>query len=101
MANVERDTPDIQMTSPAIIAGVVVGSNRFLRMKELQKEVGLSRATIYNLIAEGSFPRGRKIGARCVAWPASEIENWKSSRPLAAQKTSSGGGIARGISEKR
>lgn len=68
---------------PGVIAGVVVGSNRMLRMKELELEVGFCRATIYAMIAAGTFPRGRRIGARSVAWPASEVEHWKSTRPLA------------------
>jgi prophage regulatory protein len=57
-----------------------MSSNRFLRLPEVKAEVGLSRATIYRLIANDQFPCQRQLSPRCVGWYASEIEAWKSAR---------------------
>ncbi|KUR80803.1 AlpA family transcriptional regulator [Novosphingobium sp. FSW06-99] len=53
-----------------------------LRRPEVERETGLSRASIYRLMNEGVFPRPRRIGRRAVAWPAAEIDAWKATRPL-------------------
>jgi len=55
----------------------------FLRRPEVERETGLSRSTIYERIAAGTFPKPRRIGPRAVAWPASQIEAWKAARPVA------------------
>ncbi|MDE8651828.1 helix-turn-helix transcriptional regulator [Novosphingobium album (ex Liu et al. 2023)] len=60
------------------------GSDRFMRRKEVERETGLSRPTIYRQMAAGNFPRPRRIGVQAVAWVASEIEEWKRQRPLVA-----------------
>lgn len=54
-----------------------------LRRHEVERQTGLSRATIYRQMDAGTFPRPRRIGQRAVAWPQHEIEAWKASRPLA------------------
>jgi prophage regulatory protein len=54
-----------------------------LRRPEVERETGLSRSTIYERMEAGTFPRPRRIGARAVAWPASEIEAWKAAQPIA------------------
>lgn len=53
-----------------------------LRRKEVERETGLSRTSIYRKMEEGSFPRPRRIGKRAVAWPMNEIADWKASRPV-------------------
>ena len=58
-------------------------SDRLLRMKEVQKIVGLSRSTIYALLAEGKFPRARRLTPATVAWRYSELLAWIDSRPAA------------------
>jgi len=55
-------------------------SSRFLRLPEVKLEVGLSRATIYRLIARSEFPAQHQLSVRCVGWYAAEIEAWKSTR---------------------
>ena len=51
-----------------------------LRMSQLRKVVGLSRASIYNLIKRGEFPAQRKLSANCVAWRADEVSEWIATR---------------------
>lgn len=44
-------------------------------------KTGLSRSTLYTYVAEGLFPRQRRLGVRRVAWLASEVRDWIASRP--------------------
>lgn len=52
---------------------------RFLRLPELKRVVGLCGAQIYTLIQRGSFPKPAKIG-RASAWPESEVLAWIEAR---------------------
>ena len=56
-------------------------TGRLLRRPEVERETGLSRTSIYRQMAEGTFPRPRRIAPRTVAWPAAAIEAWKAARP--------------------
>lgn len=49
------------------------------RRKVVENVTGLSRSSIYAKIAEGTFPRPVQIGARAVAWRASDIRAWMDS----------------------
>ncbi|MGV2497489.1 helix-turn-helix transcriptional regulator [Pelagerythrobacter aerophilus] len=51
-------------------------SHRFLRLNAVLDKTGLSRSTLYRKVQEGTFPKQITIGARCVAWLESEIEEW-------------------------
>lgn len=41
---------------------------------------GLSRSTIYAMIAEGTFPKPLRLGKRAVGWPESAINEWLEGR---------------------
>ncbi|WP_109809642.1 AlpA family phage regulatory protein [Sphingosinithalassobacter portus] len=47
-----------------------------IRLKQVVFRVGLSRSTIYEMIAKGRFPRPTKLGKRAVGWRASVIDSW-------------------------
>lgn len=47
-----------------------------LRRKQVEREVGLSRSTIYQRMKEGTFPRPIRLGARAVGWRAGEIDRF-------------------------
>tara|TARA_B100001250_G_C19044506_1_gene463135 strand:- start:72 stop:305 length:234 start_codon:yes stop_codon:yes gene_type:complete len=49
---------------------------RFLRMPEIVQTTGLCKATIYNKINDGSFPKQIPIGSNIVVWLESEIKEW-------------------------
>ena len=55
-------------------------THKILRRREVEARTGLSRSTIYNMMADGSFPRPLKLGARAVGWPESEIVAWFEAR---------------------
>ena len=57
-----------------------VAIDRLLRRPEVEELTGLARATLYQKMAMGHFPRPVKLGARAVAWPLSVITEWIESR---------------------
>lgn len=52
-----------------------ISLNRFLRMSDLVHVTGLSKATIYEKINQGLFPKQIKIGKTSV-WLASDVDLW-------------------------
>jgi prophage regulatory protein len=59
-------------------------SKRFLRLDKVMDETGQCRSSIYQGMADGSFPNCFKIGDRAVAWLETDIENWKRAKLEAA-----------------
>lgn len=54
--------------------------SRVIRRPVVEHLTGLSRSSIYAMIATGAFPAQIKIGIRAVGWRQSEIEAWIESR---------------------
>jgi prophage regulatory protein len=50
--------------------------DRFLSISSVVAKTGRSRASIYRMVAAGSFPKQERIGMRSVAWRMSEIIDW-------------------------
>ncbi len=57
--------------------------HRLLGRREVERRLGLSRASVYRLIARGELPAPLRLTSRAVRWPESEIEAWIASRPRA------------------
>ena len=53
---------------------------QMLRMPAVIALTGLSRSTIYQLAAEGKFPRQIKVSENTAAWVASEIDSYLAER---------------------
>lgn len=53
---------------------------RFLRLPEVIHQCGLSRSTLYDLIARDAFPAQVSLGGKNVAWLQSEVTAWMSER---------------------
>ncbi|OTA18448.1 dipicolinate synthase [Xenorhabdus vietnamensis] len=51
-----------------------------IRLPEVQRRTGYSKAWIYKLISNGEFPKQVKLGSRSIAFVESEIDNWISQR---------------------
>ncbi|AYA41957.1 AlpA family transcriptional regulator [Xenorhabdus nematophila] len=51
-----------------------------IRLPEVQRRTGYSKAWIYKLIGDGEFPKQVKIGARSIAFIESEVDDWISQR---------------------
>ena len=57
-----------------------------LRLPAVIARTGLSRSSVYKLLAEGRFPQPVSLGERSVGWVEAEIEDWLAAR-LAARST--------------
>lgn len=55
-------------------------AGRFLRMKDVVAEIGISQATINRLHRRGEFPPKVQISARCTGWREPDIIAWKAQR---------------------
>lgn len=53
---------------------------RLLRLAQVTEVTGLRKTKIYELQAEGSFPRRVKITAHSVGWVESEVQAWLTHR---------------------
>lgn len=71
---------------------------KILRLPEVKAATGRSRSSIYQGMADGSFPRSVALGERAIGWRASDIENWlqslrgKNEAPSALPAPASAGG---------
>ncbi|WP_340332863.1 helix-turn-helix transcriptional regulator [Pseudomonas sp. LP23] len=61
---------------------IVNGSDRVLRLKQVQERTGLGRSTIYDRLNprssrfDDSFPRPFKLGLSAVGWLESGVDEW-------------------------
>ena len=60
---------------------------KILRLPEVLARVGLCRASIYDHMTRGSFPKQITIGSRAVGWVEHEVDAWFASR-MSARKQS-------------
>jgi len=44
------------------------------RMRNIVGNYGISRSTVYRLIASGDFPSSFKLSARCVGWYKKSVD---------------------------
>jgi prophage regulatory protein len=51
-------------------------TERVLRRRDVEACTGLSRSTIYAMMAEGRFPTPIKLGLRAVGWSEAEVSDW-------------------------
>jgi prophage regulatory protein len=51
-------------------------SDRILRLNAVLDRTGLSRATLYRKIQNGTFPKQVRIAERCTGWRESAITKW-------------------------
>lgn len=53
---------------------------RFLRLPEVLNRTGLSRSTLYTLVARREFPHPIGLSLRAIAWIEEEVEQWMAAR---------------------
>ncbi|HMM76838.1 MAG TPA: AlpA family phage regulatory protein [Gammaproteobacteria bacterium] len=59
-------------------------AHQILRISDVQKQVRLSRASIYRLIRAGQFPAPVKLTAKASGWSADAVDSWVASRTAQA-----------------
>jgi prophage regulatory protein len=58
-----------------------VHAGDLLRLPAVLRQTGLSRSTIYRLMATRHFPLPVKLAGRAVGWRRSEVDRWSDSLP--------------------
>ena len=61
-------------------------SKSLIRLSEVQRRTGYSKAWIYRLISQKRFPSSVKIGTRAIAFVESEIDEWIDARIAESRK---------------
>ena len=49
---------------------------KILRRKDIENQFGLSRSTIYAMMANDRFPKPVKLGHRAVGWRSDDLQTW-------------------------
>lgn len=60
-----------------------IPAGSILRLPQVRAITGLSKSSIYAMIASGDFPSQVKLGARAVGWIADQVFAWVAARPQA------------------
>jgi prophage regulatory protein len=58
-------------------------AQRILRREEVLRLIGLKKSALYELMAQGHFPRPMKLGERAVGWRAGDVAAWLATREAA------------------
>ena len=64
----------------AAVCKVKTMKDMIFRRPKVERITGLSRSTLYAMMAEGEFPKPIKLGKRAVGWRESDIAAWLESR---------------------
>jgi len=56
-------------------------SQKIIRLPAVLEKTGLSRSSLYRLIAEGKFPRQVKLSERSAGWFEGDVNQWLSDLP--------------------
>jgi prophage regulatory protein len=67
-------------TAQAKLRGQASDRGRFLRIDDVLATTGLSRATIYRLVADNEFPKQHQLTRRCVGWWEADVDAWLTAR---------------------
>ena len=70
------------MNTPNTAATVAA---RLIRIREVMNKTGLSKSSVYDLMAQGLFPQTVRLTGRSVAFIEAEIDAWMAER-IAARK---------------
>lgn len=61
-------------------------THTILRLPAVKQSTGLSRSTIYQRVADGSFPKPVSLGDRAVGWLEHEVQEWLQRRIDASRR---------------
>lgn len=61
-------------------------TKQFNRLNAVKLKIGLSRSSIYVMMAAGTFPKSISLGLRSVAWLDSDIDAWIDSKVAASKE---------------
>lgn len=58
---------------------------KLMRLPAVLEKTGHTRSRLYDEISAGRFPAPVKIGARAVAWPEADVDEWIAERIAARE----------------
>jgi prophage regulatory protein len=82
-SNIQSSTPQKQLpTVPHApnSSGLSQHGSKILRLPTVLDRVGLKRSSVYQMMANGTFPKPIKLGARAVGWPSNSVDTWIAQR---------------------
>ena len=56
-------------------------ATNFVRLPSVLRRTSLGRSTIYRLIADGKFPKPKRLSDGAVGWRESDLDIWCETRP--------------------
>jgi prophage regulatory protein len=59
---------------------------RFMRVPEVIRLLGITRNSLYDLIARGEFPRAVKLSYKLAVWPETDVINWQQQKIAEREK---------------
>jgi len=65
----------------------VVPRDRLIRLPIVEENTGCKKSTIYQMIADGRFPKPVRLSARHVAWSETAVLQWVQDRIAEAQQS--------------
>jgi len=71
-------------TEEQILAAVILAKQEVIRPRDLPRETGLSRTTIWRIEKKGDFPKRIRLSAGAVGYRRAEVEAWLESRQIVA-----------------
>jgi prophage regulatory protein len=60
---------------------------RFLRLPEVVRRVGISRSSVWLWVRQGRFPEPIRVGPRVTCWRQTEIDRWIEARVAEAGRS--------------
>jgi prophage regulatory protein len=61
---------------------------KFIRLRDVEEQTGLSDTTIWRYERAGNFPARRRLGPNSVAWLEDEVNRWIESRAVVTRSPS-------------
>ena len=62
-----------------------VEERRLIRLDEVLRICGVSKAHVYRLVAKGEFPTPVRVGPRAARWKLSDVLEWMDGLPIATE----------------
>lgn len=56
------------------------GSGKVLRVRDVLPRIGLSKVTLYRMMADGRFPKPYRMSERIVVWDEETVDQWVAER---------------------
>ncbi len=78
-----RSTPIRQLPAVHVVPNYSGNTQlypKILRLPAVLDRVGLKRSSVYQMMAEGTFPKSIKLGARAVGWSSESVDTWITQR---------------------